>query len=265
MAKISYPTASIVDQYLKYNAPSGIANDLGYARSNNLGFTLRPVAKLPVFTDVYRQNLNCFMGIDYPCLISPDPEDITSASPDGIGKTIAIIGQDPRRTKSDPWYNNPGAYFNPKVCSPNYNSEVVIGLPWAVNNCSYPRVKAVSVYLINNLLARGFSVYVTDIFKLFKTPQNPKLSNYQLFLKSLRQNDPIAKCAVGLLGEELSVIQPVKTMCFFDPDPKIFKGMQTGCVVRAPHPSGRNRNWPILLNNVAVTDQNKGSYLSELM
>lgn len=206
MATISYPTSTLIDNYLGFASASNAGKDLGSTR-NEPGFTIRDISTMSRVSSVYGTPVpGSIIGVDYPCLITPDVEDID----DGYSKgTIVIIGQDPRRGTSDRWYKKPQQHFSaPKANKFTFPNDVIFGLPWAVNVAGYPHVQAISWHLVDLLLKDGYSIYFSDIFKLY----NSRLgrNNYSQSMKNLAE----ATAAFNLLHDELKTINPCKILLF---------------------------------------------------
>lgn len=206
MATISYPTATLIDNYLGLASASNVGTDLGSTR-NEPGFTIRDISTMPRVNSVYGTPApGSIIGVDYPCLITPDAKDIE----DGCSKgTIIIIGQDPRRGKSDRWYKKPQQHFSaPKADAFTFPNDVLFGLPWAVNVAGYPHVQAISHYLVDLLLKDGYSIYFSDIFKLYNSELGR--DNYSKCMK----NQAEATDAFNLLHDEFKTINPCKVLLF---------------------------------------------------
>lgn len=203
MAKITYPTQQLIDGYLGYSSKSpNIGNNLGHTR-NEPGFSVVGISNIPVIQNIYNGALSSqsIIGVDYPCLVEPCDSKIEKDT-DGIGKTVAIIGQDPRRGVSDKWYKNPRQFFAPSPTLPlTFPNDVIFGLPWAVNHLGYPHVGIISSDLVDLLLNRGFSVYFTDMFKLYNSSLGQK--NYSKSMKGQVETN-----ALKLLNDELLQINP---------------------------------------------------------
>lgn len=224
MANITYPTQQLIDGYLGYSSASpNIGNNLGHTRKEP-GFSVIDISNIPVIQSIYTgSNLNSqsIIGVDYPCLIEPCDSEIEEGA-DGIEKTVAIIGQDPRRGVSDKWHKNPRQFFSPLPTLPfSFPNDVIFGLPWAVNHVAYPHVGVISLDLVDLLLKRGFSVYFTDMFKLYNSSLGQK--NYSKSMKGL-----VATNAITLLNDELLQIRPDRILVLG----KDAFNQFTGCVPR---------------------------------
>lgn len=204
MANITYPTQQLINNYLGYSSTSpNIGNNLGHTR-NEPGFSVVGISNIPVIQNIYNGALSSqsIIGVDYPCLIEPCDSEIEEGA-DGIGKTVAIIGQDPRRGVSDKWYKNPRQFFTPSPILPlTFPNDVIFGLPWAANHLGYPYVGVISSDLVDLLLKRGFSIYFTDMFKLYNSTYGQ--TNYSTCM----QRQVVATNAIALLNDELSQINP---------------------------------------------------------
>lgn len=87
-----------------------------------------------------------FAGIDVPVLLKPDTNIKAN------GKTIVIVGESPLRDTNDP----------------NNKKRVLLGTPYAVHQ-KFDAPSQCNVYkkIFSDLLNKGYSVYLTDIIKVW--------------------------------------------------------------------------------------------------
>jgi len=138
-ASMKYPTWGCFDKIISeakdVNFPSSKFRDKPIQWNDN---TLFPVNSTIVGKD--------FVGIDVPVLLEPEPK--TEAN----GKTIVIVGESPLRDTNDP----------------NNQNKVLLGTPYAVHQI-FDAPSQCNVYkkIFSDLLNEGYSVYLTDIIKVW--------------------------------------------------------------------------------------------------
>ena len=108
-----------------------------------------------------------FAGIDVPVLLKPD----TNIN----GKTIVIVGESPLRDTNDP----------------NNKKRVLLGTPYAVHQ-KFDAPSQCNVYkkIFSDLLKEGYSVYLTDIIKVWWEGKNLKADadDKKIFEKEIQKN-----------------------------------------------------------------------------
>ena len=169
-----------------------------------------------------------FAGIDVPVLLKPT----TNAN----GKTIVIVGESPLRDTNDP--------NNPKI--------VLLGTPYAVHQ-KFDAPSQCNVYkkIFSDLLKEGYSVYLTDIIKVWWEGKDLKADadDKKIFEKEIQKilNN-------GKIGKDL----------FF-----VAWGNKAGGIlekdypflIKLPHPSQQNwNNWKWHIFEKAIYDKKDINY-----
>ena len=161
-ASMDYPTwgcfKDIIDEAKNKNFPSSKFDNKPIQCDDN---TLVPVT-------VLKSNIvgGDFAGIDVPVLLKPD----TNIN----GKTIVIVGESPLRDTNDP----------------NNSKIVLLGTPYAVHQ-EFDAPSQCNIYkkIFSDLLKKGYSVYLTDIIKVWWKDKDLKANadDKKIFEKELQK------------------------------------------------------------------------------
>ena len=198
----------------------------------NLNYNAESFGKNPLTCD----NISCYTtiknsetvpcGIDIPVLLKPQKEIDN-------GKVILIIGESPLRSNDE--INN---------CPSSKNA--IIGLPYAIHlPIGYPRQCNVYKMIFNCLLEEGYSVYITDIIKVWRKGKelNPDKLDIEIFQMELDLFDNPLIVAWGKRSAD--VLE------------KRFKKKPNDDFLPFPHPSPQNwNNWKLKIFEKAVYDNN---------
>ena len=220
-----------------------------YAVFTSNSYGLRPADRLEViernkmlprtsdqgFIDTF-MNVDFQVGIDLPILLR---ESGTSA------KTVFIIAEDPLR---DPKHSH---------------NEIILGTPFATHMITKTN-KNLAVYsdTIQNLLNDNFTVYLTDVLKLWvKKPGSKKL----VFGSDLLQN------MYASLQLEIDFFKPQLILTYGKPAAFLIENLalrESIKIISVPHPSGSaNGAWKKILsayhndNSVRCNPGNKIEYI----
>lgn len=170
-----------------------------------------------------------FVGIDVPVLLSP--------SGDGLGKTIVIVGESPLRDTVDS--NNKG--------------NVLLGTPYAVHqifNC--PSQCNLYKMIFSKLLASGYSIYLTDIIKVWWKGKELKTddTDMEIFeneIKWIKEN----------MGESIFIVAWGKRAA----DSMRKKKYR---YIKLPHPSQNNwNNWKLFIFEKAIYEKKDIAYATK--
>ena len=142
-AKMEFPTwdlfKSLIIEAKQRNFPN---SKLGSSPMACPDKTPIPVSGTPQLKSIIGGNV--FIGIDVPVLLSPKDRV--------LGKTIIIVGESPLRNTKD--FKNP--------------HDILMGTPFAVHQeFSYPPQCNVYKKIFRDLLSEGYSIYLTDIIKVW--------------------------------------------------------------------------------------------------
>lgn len=127
-------------------------------------------------------------------------------APKGLSLLLARIHAEASRTVGTIGQNSTSPLPNANPFT--FPNDVIFGLPWAVNVAGYPHVQVISRHLVDLLLKDGYSIYFSDIFKLYNSELGR--DNYSKCMK----NQAEATDAFNLLHDELKTINPCKVLLF---------------------------------------------------
>lgn len=188
------------------------------------------------------------MGLDVPVLVSPD------VKPKG---TIMILAQDPLRSIS--------AF---RKCSINLQTNIIVGLPFAVQCTAYRGTKVWHAEknpdgldgIITNLLNAGYAVYLTDVKKFYAGKQ---LSSTAGQVSAYKPGKAGMTTFINMLCDEIKCVQPIHIVAFGSLAQNTMKKVCANGiphpVINLPHPSGRNKFWNTILYK---SDACKSAYLT---
>ena len=172
-----------------------------------------------------------FAGIDVPVLLKPDTNIKAN------GKTIVIVGESPLRDTNDP----------------NNQNQVLLGTPYAVHQI-FDAPSQCNVYkkIFSDLLYKGYSVYLTDIIKVWWKDKGLKADEND---KEIFKNE-INEILKGgkKIGKDLFIVA---------------WGNKAGGVlvkdypflIKLLHPSQQNwNNWKLHIFEKAIYDKNDITY-----
>ena len=224
-ASREYPTWGCFDKIISE------AKDKNFPSSN---FDCQPIQCLVPVT-VLNPNIveGNFAGIDVPVLLKPKTE--------ANGKTIVIVGESPLRDTKD--INN--------------EKKVLLGTPYAVHQ-EFDAPSQCNVYkkIFSDLLNEGYSVYLTDIIKVWWKDKGKD--------KGLKANDvdkTIFKEEIeeilkngGKIGKDLFIVAwGNKAGGILEKDYPF--------LIKLPHPSQQNwNNWKLHIFEKAIYDKNDITY-----
>ena len=219
-ASMEYPTWGCFDKIISE------AKDKNFPSSN---FDCQPIQCLVPVTvlnsDIVRGD---FAGIDVPVLLKP------TTKPNG--KTIIIVGESPLRDTNDP----------------NNQNKVLLGTPYAVHQI-FDAPSQCNVYkkIFSDLLNKGYSVYLTDIIKVWWEGKDLKADadDKKIFEKEIQKilNN-------GKIGKDLFIVAwGNKAGGILEKDYPF--------LIKLPHPSQQNwNNWKLHIFEKAIYDKNDITY-----
>lgn len=237
MAVMYYPTRKIIEKYLVHmfnGLTTGCLNSSIKIIGKDSDFHKAPrkYGTLPV-------NVNTITGVDIPVMVYVNDNEKNK------NETVAIIAQDPLRSKTDEML----APFGPKFPNP------IVGTPFALhyNSTLY---KQTDVYrlIICGLLQKGYNVYVTDIWKCWE--EGGKRGRWN-------NSNPHFRC----LAEEINAINPNYVILMGNQAQSKFnnKAFQKALgkkptSICVPHPSGAaNGTWSKM--ELSCTPECKADYI----
>lgn len=225
-ASMEYPTWGCFDKIISEakdkNFPSSTSN-FGCKPIQRPNNTLVPV-------NVLKSNIveGDFAGIDVPVLLKPK----TKAN----GKTIVIVGESPLRDTNDP----------------NNKEKVLLGTPYAVHQ-KFDVPSQCNVYkkIFSDLLKEGYSVYLTDIIKVWCKGKDlkAKADDKTIFEKEIQKI-----LDNGKIGKDLFIVAwGNKAGGILEKDYPF--------LIKLPHPSQQNwNNWKLHIFEKAIYDKNDITY-----
>lgn len=198
---------------------------------------LQPKTNQIDFINKYN-DLEYQIGIDVPVLLSPECDN---------KKTVFIVGEDPLRDFK------------------NLSNDVRLATPFGVHMQEF-RNKVLPVYwsVMEHLLARGFTVYVTDFYKLWiKHKDRPKL----------RYKGDILENFHAVFLKEIKAFRPKLIVTFGRPAYLQVKTVVEDIpILSFRHPSRTaNGHWKKILtsfykqSDILCTDENKTLYMKHLI
>lgn len=253
----SYPTSNLVEKYLQtfYNNPSislsSCINQMGYTVGGCSAMSL--INAMPLLPGANIPNTR-ITGIDIPIFF-----DVSNVA--NIPKDVPIIIKEPNATKvhkgtimileQDPLRNyNQFQQLGASVLQSN----AIVGTPNAFH------YTPVSFYLIlvANLIAKGWSVYLTDTYKIWAQDMNGNIVRWNI--------NQIAQFN-NLLCQEIATIKPTKFLLLGKKAQNAYNKLQCPLqfnipTVAVPHPSGlANRAWKKIPNLNSLKDEEKIKYI----
>lgn len=223
-ARMEYPTLGcfkdIIDDAKNRDFPSSQFGNKPIQCDDN---TLVPVT-------VLNSNIveGYFAGIDVPVLLKPT----TNAN----GKTIVIVGESPLRDTNDPQNQN----------------IVLLGTPYAVHQ-KFDAPSQCNVYkkIFSDLLNKGYSVYLTDIIKVWWKGKDLKAYADD---KEIFKNEINEILNGGIIGKDLFIVAwGNKAGGILEKDYPF--------LIKLLHPSQQNwNNWKLHIFEKAIYDKNNTSY-----
>lgn len=188
--------------------------------------TLFPIKAKPSLAKIIQGKE--FVGIDVPVLLKPTDND--------KGKTIVIVGESPLRETKDN----------------NDKEKILLGTPYAIHQVfGCPSQCNVYKKIFNDLLKEGYSIYLTDIVKIWwrDTKLTVKETYKKIFekeLEKLQMQNPI----IVAWGNRASV-----KLSNMGLDNKIFQ---------QPHPSRNGRtHWKLRIFEKAIYDEKNIEYATQ--
>ena len=170
-----------------------------------------------------QQNL---IGVDIPVLLSQENKESK-----GI---IIILGESPLRTINDK----------------NNGNNIVFGLPYAVHMVmKEPPQSTMYKGIYNELLSKGYSVYLTDIIKDWWKGRklDPEVLDVSLFKEELQ----ILQNKYNLSPDKITIV------CFGKKAEKAINRINVGNFISLPHPSKLNwTTWKLRIFEKAVYGNN---------
>ena len=182
---------------------------------------------------IKRYESSSLVGIDLPTMLERS---------NGASKCAMIVGEDPLRKSSD---------F--KVSS----EKAIIGTPYAFHSKFY-QVKRTSLYfgIVEYLLSNNYSVYLTDIYKVWAKGENGKKITFKgddkSFFKKVLQNE------IKIIRPDCCITFGKSAKKFLSKDIDLVGSKQ----INFPHPSNKSRKWPEILKEKA-TNQAKLNYFKQ--
>lgn len=228
---MSYPTWENISKKLaiKYVDPRGFFDDKPLQKGNN-----------PLYSVVNNNEVKTPCGVDIPILL--EPKD----NPDG--SLIIILGESPLRSKDD----------LKKINDPqNAPNNVILGTPYALHLEKDPPKCGVYRKIFDALLEKGYSLYITDIIKVWWEG---------------KKNDllvPIEELDIPIFNEELNTLKDRKPIIVAWGKKAKKTLMKNDKVLNEgflplPHPSTQNRDsWKLKILEKAVFVKKDISYATD--
>ncbi len=169
-----------------------------------------------------------YQGIDFPTLFSSGKNE---------KGTIVIISEDPLRKHKD--------------------NEISIGTPYALHRKKFRDQTQRGLFnLIESLVSDGYTIYLTDVYKLYIKKDNQTKYRFQ------ESEIAIFK---SILKKELDIINPSLVITFGNPSRDALSSMEIGFDSHDfIHPSGAaNKSWKKLeeFTDIQCTDKNKYAFI----
>lgn len=206
------------------------AKDKNFPSSKFGCYPIQRDANTLVSVNVLKSNIveGYFAGIDVPVLLKPT----TNAN----GKTIVIVGESPLRDTNDPQNQN----------------IVLLGTPYAVHQ-KFDAPSQCNVYkkIFSDLLNKGYSVYLTDIIKVWWKGKDLKAYADD---KEIFKNEINEILNGGIIGKDLFIVAwGNKAGGILEKDYPF--------LIKLLHPSQQNwNNWKLHIFEKAIYDKNNTSY-----
>lgn len=187
--------------------------------------TLIPVSGTPQLKSIIGGNV--FVGIDVPVLLSPKDR--------GMGKTIIIVGESPLRNTKD--FKN--------------STDILLGTPYAIHQ-EFGCPPQCNVYkkIFSNLLAEGYSIYLTDAIKVWwkNKKKQPEQYNSNILEQELCRFPNATIVTFGNTAKNaINSISPQKSFCDL------------------LHPSQLNwNNWKLHIFEKAIYEKKDINYATDL-
>ena len=163
--EMTYPTWEIIKEFLGFNN-----NSLPETYFGNNAFRQTEESFWSTNIPNYSEPL---VGIDIPVLLTPKKAN---------GKTIVIVGESPLRDTKDT----------------NNTNNVLLGTPYAVNQeLGAPSQCNVYKKIFSALLSEGYSIYLTDIIKVWWNGKDLKADNNDKDILKMEIEDILKKGAIG--------------------------------------------------------------------
>lgn len=231
MMTINYPTLKIVENYLNnyFNRPISLSSCISTMGYNVGGGSMSLLGGANIPNEP-------ITGIDIPILIND-----SNATKANYG-TIMILEQDPLRRLSE---------FQKIYNTSQLQNNAIVGTPNAFHTNPVGFYKE----LVDNMITDGWSVYLTDTYKIWapglKGGKNRWTDNEK-----------------DLLCEEMSCIKPTIVLLCGKEAKKAYDKIQCTSkvkIVGVPHPSGMaNRAWVKILDT-KPTDANKRDFILKMI
>ena len=219
-SKISYPTWKEISKKLavQYVDPYKEFGDKSLTKEND-----------PIYYVINNNEVETPCGVDIPLLLKPNGES------KGL---IVILGESPLRSPKD---------LNDIKASCNAHKNVILGTPYALHLSKTPPKCGVYRKIFNVLLKEGYSLYITDIVKVWW--KNKKLV-------------PTEDLDIPIFKMELDTFKDRKTFIVAwgkkaeNALMKIEK-VSNEVILPLPHPSTQSRDsWKLKIFEKAIFDNN---------
>ena len=214
---MEYPTWGVISSKLEVlNQVNPIDPDKVY---NNEAFVQKDNPECVRNNPQYKQEL---IGVDIPVLLSQENKESK-----GI---IIILGESPLRTANDK----------------NNDNNIVFGLPYAVHMVmKEPPQSTMYKGIYNELLSKGYSVYLTDIIKDWW--KGRKLDPTDLDVDLFKEELQILQNYYNLSPDKITIV------CFGKKAEKAVNKINVGNFISLPHPSKLNwTTWKLRIFEKAV-------------
>lgn len=244
MTQFTFPTLSLVNSYFHINGNSmhsGVQSFFWHGNSSSaINFFPVPFSNQSLIAPNPNYQI---MGIDVPVLIKDDKTEKSKG-------TIVILAQDPLRNIKE---FQQGRFI--------IANNIIVGLPFAVQ-ANLGGGTAVWHGIIEGLLQKGYSVYLTDVHKFYAGTTNPQGKQKSAYKSNSNQK----MCERQLLSAEINALNPVCVAAFGrTAQSEVAKVPYVNCgIINLEHLSGRNRNWSSIKTQqgwASASNDNKVRYL----
>lgn len=227
----------LMNSNMSYPTWEKISEMLGVANVAPKTFGVKPMRNenAPLYSVIKNDKVKTPCGIDIPILL--EPEDHSN------GRLIIILGESPLRSKKDL-----SDIMDPR----NAPNNVILGTPYALHLGKIPPKCGVYWKIFNALLKEGYSLYITDIIKVWW--KDKKLV-------------PVQNVDIPIFNEELNALKerkPIIVAWGKKANNALMKNdkVLNEDILPLPHPSTQNRDsWKLKILEKAIFVKKDISYV----
>ena len=222
-----YYMEALKNSNMSYPTWEKISKMLGIANVDPKTFGVEPLRKGndPFYSVIKNNKVETPCGVDIPILLEP------SSNPNG--RLIIILGESALRSENE---------LN-KITAPY---DVILGTPYALHLSKTPPKCGVYWKIFNTLLEKGYSLYITDIIKVWwkdkkLVPDNLDILIFEEEWKILKERKPVIVAWGKKAENALMKIEEVSNEV----------------ILPLPHPSTQSRDsWKLKIFEKAIFDNN---------